>query len=63
MRGNVQVRFGAERPENSSTTSGLSLHAPPGRGFFVFGHRARRLFAKGRPLGDGESWAIERVMN
>ena len=26
MRGNVQVRFGAERPEDSSTTSGLSLH-------------------------------------
>jgi hypothetical protein len=26
MRCKVQVRFGAERPEDSSTTSGLSLH-------------------------------------
>src|ERR1039458_4005755 len=36
MRGNVQVRFGAERPGNSSTTPGLSLHFPPGRGFYTW---------------------------
>jgi hypothetical protein len=43
MRGNVQVRFKAERPEDSSTTSDLSLHL---RSFVVGGIVALHKFAE-----------------